>query len=115
MLIRPSRCVLSRLIPLWLACFIPVASATTAVADERKCMKDMEVLLSQQQIIFSDSQTKPEVRRLAERAIDVSRRAFNKNSSYCEARTALLSMNPAEENVRQLKKGEINYFGRSML
>ncbi|GAL02290.1 hypothetical protein JCM19237_5183 [Photobacterium aphoticum] len=107
-----------RLVPLCLLALSvsPVVLANNVLPDNEKiCMKEMEILLGQQQVIFSDSQTQPEVRRLAERAIDVSREAFSKNGSYCEAQQALQAMDLRKENVLELKKGEINYFGRSML
>ncbi|WP_231569025.1 hypothetical protein [Photobacterium gaetbulicola] len=75
-------------------------------------MKKMATLLSQQQILFSDSQATPEVRRLAERAIDTSREAFALHGSYCDAQRALMQFEVDQDSGFHYKQGEVNFFGR---
>ena len=88
-------------------------AASNALADNEKiCMRKMETLLSQQQVLFSDSQATPEIRRLAERAIDTSREAFAKNGSYCEAQRALQKFDERKASGFHDKQGEVNFFGR---
>ncbi|MGF1735037.1 hypothetical protein [Photobacterium satsumensis] len=76
-------------------------------------MKTVETLLSQQQILFSDSQATPETRRHAERAIDSSREAFAQHGSYCDAQRALQRFDDENESAFHYKQGEVNFFGRS--
>ena len=75
-------------------------------------MKQMETLLSQQQVMFSDSQASPEIRRMAERAIDTSREAFAQHGSYCDAKRALQQFESEKESAFHYQQGEVNFFGR---
>ena len=75
-------------------------------------MREMENLLGKQQILFSDSQTTPDVRRMAERAIDTSREAFAQHGSYCDAQQALQQFDMDKESGFHHQQGEVNFFGR---
>ncbi|MBC7001320.1 hypothetical protein BIZ37_02020 [Photobacterium sp. BZF1] len=88
-------------------------TASNALPDnEQICLKKMETLLSQQQILFSDSQATPETRRTAERAIDASREAFADHGSYCDAQRALQKFDQDKQSGFHYKQGEVNFFGR---
>ena len=90
-----------------------LATASNALPDnEQICLKEMETLLSQQQVLFSDSQATPETRRMAERAIDTSREAFAMHGSYCDAQRALQKFDEDKESGFHHKQGEVNFFGR---
>ncbi|MCQ1058061.1 hypothetical protein ACQKPX_01645 [Photobacterium sp. DNB23_23_1] len=75
-------------------------------------MREMETLLGKQQILFSDSQATPDVRRMAERAIDTSREAFAQHGSYCDAQRALQHFDEDKESGFHDQQGEVNFFGR---
>ncbi|MGR5063802.1 hypothetical protein [Photobacterium sp. DNB22_13_2] len=72
----------------------------------------MEALLGKQQVLFGDSQAAPEVRRMAERAIDTSREAFAQHGSYCDAQRALQQFDVVKEGGFHDQQGEVNFFGR---
>ncbi|MCW8328514.1 hypothetical protein MD588_06810 [Photobacterium sp. SDRW27] len=80
--------------------------------NEILCKQAMGKLLAQQQVIFSDNQAAPDVRRAAERAIDTSREAFRAHGSYCEAQEALQAYKPEKDKSFRYRKGEVNFFGR---
>ena len=90
-----------------------LATASSALPEnEQICMKNMETLLRQQQVLFSDSRATPETRRMAERAIDTSREAFAEHGSYCDAQRALQKFDEEKESSFHYKQGEVNFFGR---
>jgi len=80
--------------------------------NEVMCKQAMGKLLAQQQAIFSDRQTAPDIRRAAERAIDTSRDVFRENESYCEAQQALQAYKPEKDKGFRFRQGEVDFFGR---
>jgi hypothetical protein len=85
-------------------------NVTTVMQNEQACMKNLERLIVNQQIIYSDSTIALQERQIAERTIDITRDAFNENESYCDAMEAYAQEN---DNGLRLHKGQDNYFGRN--
>ena len=81
--------------------------------NEKICMQSLEQLIVNQQVIFSDRTVDLDVRRAAERTIDITRDAFNENESYCEAQRVLQSYTPDKDQGFRFRSGEVNFFGRS--
>lgn len=81
--------------------------------NEKICMQSLKRLIVNQQIIFSDKMMDPDMRRAAERTIDITRDAFNENESYCEAQHALQSYTPDKDQGFSSRLGEVNFLGRS--
>lgn len=108
--------ILSRLAPI-IFLLTPLASALPVNVlpdNEKLCMETVSRLLARQQAIFSNNQADPNMRRLAERAIDTTREAFAENESYCQAQHALQAYESSadkDDNFHQ-RSGEVNYFGR---
>ncbi|WP_051902574.1 hypothetical protein, partial [Photobacterium sanctipauli] len=89
------------------------ANAINTLPDnEQICLQNMEKLIVEQQVLFSDSQSSPEVRRNAERAIDTTRETFSETGSYCDAQRVLQAYQRDTESGLRMKEGEVNYFGR---
>lgn len=73
--------------------------------NEQACMKNLERLIVNQQIIYSDSTLALEKRQIAERTIDMTRDAFKENESYCDAQQAMEAYKPENDKGLNLKKG----------
>ncbi|WP_064607659.1 hypothetical protein [Photobacterium sp. J15] len=78
--------------------------------NEKLCMQTVSRLLTKQHVIFSDTKSTPEIRRAAERAIDITRKAFKENQSYCDAQHALQAYKQDPDEGFRHKPGEINKF-----
>lgn len=108
--------ILSRLAPITLL-LTSLASALPVNVlpdNEQLCMETVSRLLARQQAIFSNHQADPDMRRVAERAIDTTREAFAENESYCQAQQALQAYesNTNQDDSFHQRQGEVNYFGR---
>lgn len=86
---------------------------TTIMQNEQACMKNLELLIVNQQIIYSDSTLAQKERQIAERTIDITRDAFKENESYCDAQQAMEAYLQQKDKGLHLKKGQDNYFGRN--
>ncbi|CAG22396.1 hypothetical protein PBPRB0523 [Photobacterium profundum SS9] len=86
---------------------------TTVMQNEQACMKNLELLIVNQQIIYSDSTLALQERQIAERTIDITRDAFNQKESYCDAQQAMEAYIPEKDKGLRLHKGQNNYFGRN--
>ncbi|ELR66826.1 hypothetical protein C942_04525 [Photobacterium marinum] len=73
-------------------------------------MAAVSKLLTKQHLVFSDVNSTPEIRRAAERAIDITRKAFEENQSYCDAQHALQDYKQDPGEGFRHKPGEINKF-----
>ncbi|OAN11244.1 hypothetical protein A3K86_20005 [Photobacterium jeanii] len=82
--------------------------------NEHICMKALEKMIINKQMIFSDSTAEPDARRDAERAIDAAREVFRNSQSYCEAESAMHSYKTDKDASFRSRKGEVNYFGRGI-
>ena len=80
--------------------------------NEDICEQQLTRLLNQKQMVFSDRNASPTVRRDAERAIDGSRKIFGQGGSYCEAKNALEGYRPDKNQDISFRDGEVNYYGR---
>jgi len=83
--------------------------------NEQACMKNLEQLIVNQQIIYSDSTLALQERQIAEHTIDITRDAFKENESYCDAQQAMEAYVPEKDKELRLHKKQDNYFGRNQL
>jgi hypothetical protein len=95
--------------------FLSYASnnVTTVMQNEQACMKNLELLIVNQQIIYSDNTLALQERQIAERTIDITRDAFKENESYCDAQQAMEAYAREKDKGLRLNKGQDNHFGRN--